>query len=157
MRDKLERYLADVSKKFRSILELSIREAINKMVVDPRKQISWPLPESEQIVAALIRSKEYIRDILMHDEETSHFIGVAWCSLYLEKLRSQFKSVLKQVMNSNGTRKSKDIDWSDNIYWKFKELEYIVTNLIELRDYLPGFNAVIMELEEERKRLEHPN
>lgn len=60
-------------------------------------------------------------------------------------------------MNSNGTRKSKDIDWSDNIYWKFKELEYMVHNLQELRDCIPGFQAVIDELEQERKKLERPH
>jgi hypothetical protein len=58
-------------------------------------------------------------------------------------------------MNSNGTKKSKDIDWSDNIYWKYKELEYIVQNLSEFKDYLPGFNTIIEELEQERKNVEN--
>jgi len=24
------------------------------------------------------------------------------------------------IMSSSGSRKSKDIDWNDNLYWKFK-------------------------------------
>lgn len=60
-------------------------------------------------------------------------------------------------MNSNGTRKSKDIDWSDNLYWKFKELEYMVSNLEEYAHCLPGFEAITAELELERKKLEKPN
>lgn len=60
-------------------------------------------------------------------------------------------------MNSNGTRKAKDIDWSDNIYWKFKELEYMVQNLSEMKEYIPGFQGILDELEEERKKLEHPH
>lgn len=50
------------------------------------------------------------------------FIGINWCDIYISKINEQYKSVYKSIMNSNGTRKSKDIDWSDNIYWKFKEL-----------------------------------
>jgi hypothetical protein len=49
-------------------------------------------------------------------------------------------------MNSNGTRKAKDIDWSDNIYWKFKELEYMVQNLSEIKEYIPGFQTILDEL-----------
>lgn len=60
-------------------------------------------------------------------------------------------------MNSNGTRKARDIDWSDNIYWKFKELEYIVQNLSEMREFIPGFQAILEELEEERKKIENPH
>lgn len=48
------------------------------------------------------------------------FITVNWCSQYLDQIKNQYKAVYKQIMNSNGTRKSKDIDWSDNLYWKFK-------------------------------------
>jgi hypothetical protein len=59
-------------------------------------------------------------------------------------------------MSSEGKRRSKDIDWSDNIYWKFKELEYIVQNLSEFRSYLVGFDVIIAELEDERKKLENP-
>jgi len=87
----------------------------------------------------------------------SQFIGVNWCSLYLEKLKAQYKSVYKQIMNSNGTRKSKDIDWTDNIYWKYKELEYIVQNLKELQDFMPGFGQIVEELEQERKKLDNPH
>lgn len=54
--------------------------------------------------------------------------------------------VYKQIMNSNGTRKAKDIDWEDNIYWKYKELEYIVGNIKELGEYLPGWKNVVEEL-----------
>ena len=60
-------------------------------------------------------------------------------------------------MNSNGTRKAKDIDWSDNIYWKYRELTYLVENLIDMREYMPGFELVCEELEGERKKLEHPH
>ena len=49
-------------------------------------------------------------------------------------------------MNSNGTRKAKDIDWSDNIYWKYRELTYLVENLIDMREYMPGFELVCEEL-----------
>ena len=59
-------------------------------------------------------------------------------------------------MNSNGTRKSKDIDWTDNIYWKLKELQYLVQSLADLREHIPGFNVITDELELERKKLEHP-
>ena len=45
-------------------------------------------------------------------------------------------------MNSNGTRKSKDIDWSDNLYWKFKELEYLVHNLEEISNLIPNFHLI---------------
>lgn len=84
------------------------------------------------------------------------FVGVGWCGRYLEQVKGQYRSVYKSIMNSNGTRKSKDIDWTDNIYWKFKELEYVVQNLQELREYLPGFDAIAAELEVERKKLENP-
>jgi hypothetical protein len=84
------------------------------------------------------------------------FMGVPWCGRFLEQVKTQYRSVYKNIMNSNGTRKSKDIDWSDNIYWKFKELEYVVQNLEEFRQVLPGFEAVAGELEVERKKLENP-
>lgn len=44
VKEKIDKNTADVSKKFRTVLELSIRESINKLVVDPRKEISWPVP-----------------------------------------------------------------------------------------------------------------
>ena len=96
-------------------------------------------------------------DILVSDEEMIHFIGVEWTKEYVDKVKSQYRSVYKQIMNSNGTRKARDIDWSDNLYWKYKELDYVVQNLIEIRDYLPGFSVIVEELEGERKKLEHPN
>jgi hypothetical protein len=46
------------------------------------------------------------------------------------------------IMNSNGTRKAANIDWSDNLYWKFKELNYIVENLKEVSAYQPNFDAI---------------
>ncbi len=60
-------------------------------------------------------------------------------------------------MNSNGTRKAKDIDWSDNIYWKFKELEYVAQSLNDLKNYIPDFNVILEELQQERKKVECPN
>ena len=32
-------------------------------------------------------------------------------------------------MNSNGTRKARDVDWSDNLFWKLKELNYLKQSL----------------------------
>lgn len=48
--------MAEISKKFKTILELSINESINKIVVDPRKPITGPLPQTLEIVTALTRS-----------------------------------------------------------------------------------------------------
>jgi hypothetical protein len=59
-------------------------------------------------------------------------------------------------MNSNGTRKSKDIDWSDNLYWKFKELEYLVHNLDEISNLIPNYHLISQELELERVKLDRP-
>jgi len=87
----------------------------------------------------LTKSCEYVRDILCGDQEMSQFLNVAWCGLYMEKIKAQHRSVTRMIMSSTGSRKSKDIDWSDNLYWKFKELEYMAQNLTELREYLPGF------------------
>jgi hypothetical protein len=50
------------------------------------------------------------------------------------------------IMSSTGSRKSKDIDWTDNLYWKFKELEYLSQNLAEMREYIPGFENILSEL-----------
>lgn len=119
----------EISKKFRTILELAINESINKIVVDPRKPIAGPVPQTVEIVTAVSRSSEYVREILVGGKEMGQFISIGWCGKYLDQVRSQYRSVYKSIMNSNGTRKAKDIDWSDNIYWKFKELEYVVQNL----------------------------
>ena len=45
-------------------------------------------------------------------------------------------------MNSNGSKKHKDVDWTDNIYWKYRELTYLVESLVDMRDYLPGFDVI---------------
>lgn len=111
--------------------------------MDPRKPISGPVQQSMEIVTAVNRSSEYVKDILLGSKEMAQFIGVNWCGRYMEQVKAQYKSVYKSIMNSNGTRKSKDIDWSDNIYWKFKELEYMVSNLEEFRTCLPGFEAIM--------------
>mgnify|MGYP000889164940 FL=1 len=114
------------------------------------------MPQSVEIVAALSRSGEYVREVLLGEGELGQFVGVNWCAAYLEQLRGQYRSVYRQIMNSNGTRKSKDIDWTDNIYWKLKELQYLVQSLSDLREHIPGFNVITDELELERKKLEHP-
>jgi hypothetical protein len=77
--------------------------------------------QSVEVVTALMKSCEYVRELLL-EGELGQFVGVNWCGTYLEQVRGQYKSVYKQIMNSNGTRKSKDIDWTDNLYWKLKEL-----------------------------------
>ncbi len=92
----------------------------------------------------------------MSQKEMSQFVSVSWCSQYLDQLRAQYKAVYRQIMNSNGTRKSKDIDWTDNLYWKFKELEYLAHNLEEVGHLLPGFELVTQELETERTKLDRP-
>ena len=43
MCDRLQKTMTDISKKFRTILELSLRESINKLVVDPRKDVTSPV------------------------------------------------------------------------------------------------------------------
>jgi hypothetical protein len=76
----------------------------------------------------------------------NQFLNVAWCNLYLDKIKVQHKSVTRMIMSSTGSRKSKDIDWTDNLYWKFKELEYLSQNLAEMREHIPGFENILSEL-----------
>lgn len=82
-------------------------------------------------------------------------MGVQWCASFLEKLATLYRSVERALMNS-GSRRPRDIDWNDNLYWKFKELEYVVQSLKEVGQHLPAWNAVSLELEKERRKLEHP-
>ena len=42
-------------------------------------------------------------------------------------------------MNSNGTRKARDVDWSDNLYWKLKELSYLQQSLESIGQYIPHY------------------
>lgn len=42
----------------------------------------------------------------------------------------QHAVVYKYLMKSTGSRKMEDIEWGDNINWKFKELEYFTQNLL---------------------------
>lgn len=79
----------------------------------------------------------------MSNKEFPQFISVNWCSMYVEKIKTLYKSVYKMIMSSNGSRKSKDIDWNDNLYWKFKQLDYVAQNLSEWIDYIPGFNLIL--------------
>jgi hypothetical protein len=73
----------EISKKFRTILELAINESIIRIVVDPRKPIGGPVQQSIDIVAAVNRSSEYVKDILLDVKEMGQFVSAVWCSRYI--------------------------------------------------------------------------
>ncbi len=61
----LDKNMGEIAKKFRTILELAINESINRIVVDPRKPIVGPVQQTVEIVTAVNRSCEYVKEILL--------------------------------------------------------------------------------------------
>ena len=117
---KLEKTMMSIRRKFKDFIQLKIREEMERMVVDPTQVIAFPLKESREIVNVLVRSCELIRDNLFDESEVPAFIEVEWVREYLDKMKNLYNRVYKYIMNSNGTRKARDVDWSDNLYWKLK-------------------------------------
>lgn len=153
---KLTETMNSLKKRFRDFIGLRIRESIDLIVVDKTRPIGGPLKESQKVVEVLLRSCELIRDNLMEEREVSEFIKVEWCRDYLTKVKDEYKKVYKFIMNSNGTRKNRDVDWSDNLYWKLKELNYMKQSLEGIGHCIPHFDEIVRAAEEEKKKLDKP-